>query len=169
MVDKIEKGINKKGNICIAVFLDIQGAFDNVQFESIERELLNRGANKQTIDWYCELLKSRKISTNLKGENYIISPTQGAPQGDPLSDCIWNIVYQPIIEKISKSKVLPNALADDITLLHTGDNPDIMIKEIQEIINIITEWGDKEKLNFNPKKQLSWYLVENQGIKKRIY
>jgi len=152
IVDKIEQGINKKGNICIAVFLDIQGAFDNVQFSSIKRELVNRGASKETIDWYCQLLENRKITTNLKGKSYTICPMQGAPQGDPLSDCIWNIVYQPIIDKISKSKVLPIALADDITLLHTGDNPDQLLLEVQQVINDIITWGENEKLNFNAKK-----------------
>jgi len=83
MVDKIEQAINKKGHICAAIFLDIQGAFDNVQFESIERELKNRGANNQTIEWYCNLLKTRKITTKLKGETYEIQPTRGAPKVIP--------------------------------------------------------------------------------------
>jgi len=154
MVDTIEKNINKKGHICIAVFLDIQGAFDNVQFSSIERELCNRGANNKTIVYYSYLLKNRTIHTTIKGITKTINPIQGTPQGDPLSDVIWNIIYQPIIEKISQTNVLPNALADDITLLYGGNDKEKIVTELQKAIDIILEWGKQEHLTFNPKLQL---------------
>jgi len=167
MVDKIEQGINKKGNICIAVFLDIEGAFDNVQFHSINRELHNRNANTQTIRWYNFLLHNRKIILNLKGEEKIIKPTQGVPQGDPLSDCIWNIIYQPIIDDIGSDEILPNALADDITLLQTGSDGEKIIENLQNAINKIVQWGEIKKLRFNPNKTSVMVFSHKPGFQMK--
>jgi len=94
LVDFIERGINKKGGICVAVFLDIQGAFDNVQFSSIKRELINKGASIESVEWYCQMLENRIVKAEIKDCSCIAQPTQGLAQGGGLSDIIWNVTYR---------------------------------------------------------------------------
>ena len=48
-----------RGQYCLAAFLDIEGAFDNLQFGSIKRELLAAGTRQDVTEWYVHLLENR--------------------------------------------------------------------------------------------------------------
>jgi len=65
----------------VAVFLDIEGAFDNLQFSSIKRD---KGANKESVDWYCQRLENTVVKAEIKDCSCIAQPTQGLAQGGGL-------------------------------------------------------------------------------------
>jgi len=113
---------------------------------------LNKGASIETVNWCCQMLENRVVKAEIKGRSCTAKPTQGLTQGGCLSDVIWNVTYQPLIDEILKTKCTPNALADDNVLLRRGDNLDSLLKDIQESINKVLEWGRRVKLTFNPNK-----------------
>jgi hypothetical protein len=57
MVDAIESSI-LKGNIALAVFLDIQGAFDNLTSTAIATGMAAHGVDQEIIEWQTSNLDS---------------------------------------------------------------------------------------------------------------
>ena len=62
----LEKSMNYKEN-ALAVFLDVEGAFDNTSFETIMDALNNFGVPIIVSNWILNMLKSRLLSVELRG------------------------------------------------------------------------------------------------------
>ena len=123
VVRKIESTLMHKG-IAIGTFLDIEGAFDNVAFEAIERALHKKLKDKRTAVWITYLITNRKVTTTLMGETITTLITKGCPQGGILSPFLWNLVMDDLLNH-SKNKI-PGDLqgfADDLCLLVSTNLP----------------------------------------------
>ena len=53
-VNSIERSIMNKQHV-LGVFLNIQGVFDNVSFNSVRDTLTNKGIDQHIIEWYMHL------------------------------------------------------------------------------------------------------------------
>jgi len=122
-----------RGEICLGVSLDIQGAFDNLQFETITRKMSELGVEKQIILWYEHLLKNRKIVGDINNASCAKQPKQGTPQGGILSPDAWNISNQGLLDifQYDKDGVRAIGLADD-TMLLRGTNLKTMLKKCKK-------------------------------------
>jgi hypothetical protein len=65
-VDLIEKAI-QQGQYCLAVFLDIEGAFDNLAHNAVETALNNHDVDPMIIKWYMQYMRNRIATLDLKG------------------------------------------------------------------------------------------------------
>ena len=65
----------------LAVFLDIQGAYDNLTTGAIIRALRERGCDELFIKWIHDFLKFRMVTIDYKGISVTKYPTKGVPQG----------------------------------------------------------------------------------------
>jgi hypothetical protein len=79
-VNIIEKGLNQ-GEYVLGVFCDILGAFDNVLHSSITSTMSRRGIDNTIIKWYDHFLKTRTVTSTLRGTEAAIRPGKGATQG----------------------------------------------------------------------------------------
>ena len=52
LVGKLEKALARRKGLAIGVFLDIRGAFDNVNIAFTTNALLERGFDPQMVGWY---------------------------------------------------------------------------------------------------------------------
>ncbi len=66
MAEHIESAL-VKNEFSIGVFLDIQGAFDNVQPESIIQGIREKGITEHFIRWYEHYLRYRRIEFIYQG------------------------------------------------------------------------------------------------------
>ena len=57
VVSHIEKSI-LNGHYTLGVFLDIQGAFDNITIQSLERGMVSHGFPAQMTQWYINYMKT---------------------------------------------------------------------------------------------------------------
>ena len=101
MVDKIESAI-LRNQYALAVFLDIQGAFDNIKPSSIIDALLKRKVSESIVYWYKHYLENRQIMIEVKGVKVKRHLVLGVPQGGVLSPIAWNIVFDDLLSSISK-------------------------------------------------------------------
>ena len=163
-VNTIEKSISQ-GEYCLGVFLDIQGAFDNLQYDSISREMKERGAHLEQVEWYDHLLRNRELEVSIKGAKCKKQPTQGTPQGGVLSTDAWNITFQPLLDLFIKGPVKANGFADDTLLLLCGKDLKTLISIMQKAIDKAINWGNQEKLAFNPKKTAAIIFTRNHKLK----
>ena len=66
-VDEVESAV-LRNNYCLAVFCDIEGAFDNVKFASCIKALEEKNFPPKILNWYSYYLKNRYAETTILGE-----------------------------------------------------------------------------------------------------
>jgi len=150
-VNIIEKSA-MRGKHALGVFLDIEGAFDNLDFEIIRRSLEKRDVNSQFISWYDFLLKNRELTVSLNGTERRKRPMNGTPQGGILSPIIWNICIDSLINELDGTPADVIGFADDIFTIVTGPDLNTVVSLAQDTIDIATRWGMKNNLKFSPNK-----------------
>jgi ribonuclease HI len=150
LVSQIESAL-KIGNFALGIFLDIQGAFDNVPFIAIKRALEKTKAKGNVSNWILYLIKSRKLKLNLKGIAIIIWILAGCPQGGVLSPFLWNIVLDSLIILLDTINELL-AFADDLAIILTGFCLSTLRDLGQEYLHKINLWCEANGLKLNAIK-----------------
>ena len=97
---QIERRIAKKGYV-LGVFLDIEGAFDNVSFKSISDGIRATNFDESTANWIINMVTNRYITINHKNASKRLRINRGCPQGGILSPFLWNLVIgDQVISKL---------------------------------------------------------------------
>ena len=157
MVNSIETAFGKKHE-ALGVFLDIQGAFDNVDPHSIVRCMKKRGFDNNVIEWYKHYLLGRRIHVDHKGVRIDRALTRGVPQGGVLSPIAWNLVFDELLDLYKVGSVRATGFADDAGLLITGNKPREMMEKMQRAVNKAIDWGNRNGLSFSaPKTVVVWF------------
>ena len=151
LVSNLEKGLAQK-NYSLGVFLDIQGAFDNVRPEAIRTGMENKDLPISLINWYCHYIGNRSMVVNHNGITDIRYLVQGTPQGGVLSPVIWNLVFDSLLASLEESQVIPTGFADDAGLTISGSKPCLMMSCMQHAVDRALEWGRRCGLRFSPEK-----------------
>ena len=117
LVKKFEFAILNQG-MALGTFLDIEGAFDNVSFDAIERALDSKCKSAEVNRWISSMIHNRQTTVELQGERRTIAIRRGCPQGGILSPFLWNLVVNELLE-YTRNKI-PSDLqgfADDLALV----------------------------------------------------
>eukprot|EP00116_Pleurobrachia_bachei_P001378 sb/3461640/ len=151
-VHRIEKRL-ATGGMVLAMFLDIQGAFDNVSFSAIETAMDKCNIDDPTKNWISNWLRDRKLSVEFAGEKQITKISQGCPQGGVLSPLLWLIVIDDILKKGPKDiPALINGFADDLCCLAEGNDLKVMKQRMQKSATYINNWCKKQGLQLSANK-----------------
>ena len=67
LVDKIEEAMKNEEH-ALGIFLDIQGAFDNIPHFAIEKALNKTAAKGMIAKWIMYMVKTRKINLTISGK-----------------------------------------------------------------------------------------------------
>ena len=150
-IDKIESGI-LRNNFVLAVFFDIEGAFDNIQFDNVAESFNNLGIHPRIINWYDFYLRNRTVHATHSGESTCVQPRQGGGQGGSGSPQAWNASFQNAIELTISTPVESSGYADDIYNSTIGICINTLIDNMQIEINKLANWTKKNKLTLSIKK-----------------
>ena len=151
LVTKIEKTIIE-GQYALGIFLDIEGAFDNVSFKTITEALARLQLPQVIVRWINAMLRSRTVTVTVQGKSVSKKVKKGCPQGGILSPMLWNLVINSLIILINSTPADSEGFADDVNLLIRGIDIDTIINIGQQCLDKIREWGLKTGLNFSPTK-----------------
>ncbi len=154
MVEYIENALIQ-GKVALGVFLDIQGAFDNVKPQSIIKGMEAKGVDKPTITWYYHYLLNRKILVDHEGIKMRRFLTLGTPQGGVLSPLMWNLVFESLLAEFDEGFVKICGFADDAGLITVGSNTSVLHSRMQKAIDKALLWGERAGLCFSPPKTIS--------------
>ena len=163
LVRKLEFAILNQG-MALGTFLDVEGAFDNVSFDSIEEALNSKCASRGVNRWIMSMIRNRKIHVELQGETRVILIKKGCPQGGILSPFLWNLVLNELLE-YTRDK-LPcdlQGFADDMALVSVvtapklpsgrqGFDADTLREVTQKSLNSINAWCKKSGLKLSHLK-----------------
>jgi ribonuclease HI len=151
VVGHIEKSI-LNGQYTLGVFLDIQGAFDNITIDSLESGMRTHGFPNQMITWYINYMKTRSCQSTLFDSTITRFLHKGTPQGGVFSPIAWNLAFDSLLKLFDRSNVLIIGFADDGTILISGPDPTTLVHIAQEALNKISQWGIAHGLTFSPSK-----------------
>ena len=110
--------------MALGTFLDIEGAFDNVSFDSIKRSLSCNCESNEVNRWIMSMIHHRKTSVELQGQKMVIAIKKGCPQGGIPSPFLWNLVINELLE-FTRNKI-PSDLqgfADNLALVSVVTTP----------------------------------------------
>ena len=133
----------------LAVFLDIQAAFDTIDPKHIKQMLLSKNLDSDLVEWYYEYITHRNITVTINDTTISKTISTGFPQG---SAKFWIIAFDEAIEIINENNMVGHGFADDCCTMIAGNNLHHMMSRTQKTINKLIEWGENVGLKFNPDK-----------------
>ena len=163
VIDFIEGAI-LRNNVTLGVFLDIQGAFDNLNISNTIEQLNKKQLPHYFLGWYSHYLKNRRITTELMGTTVNRYLTRGTPQGGVLSPVLWNLNFDSLLELFDKGPIKAVGFADDCCLLISDTDPNTCRALMQSAIYKVTNWGVKNGLNFNPSKTVAILFTTKRRV-----
>uniref|UniRef100_A0A8C2HUK7 Uncharacterized protein n=1 Tax=Cyprinus carpio TaxID=7962 RepID=A0A8C2HUK7_CYPCA len=147
----------------VAVFFDIEKAYDMMWREGLLIKLGKLGIKGQMYRWIKEFLLGRAIKVrigNSYSEKFMIE--NGTPQGSIVSPLLFSIMINDVFEDLENGLGF-SLFADDGAIWKRGRNIAFMVKKVQEAIKVVEEWSyrwgfkfsvDKTKIMFFTRKKV---------------
>ena len=151
IVEIAERSIHHK-QYSLAAFLDIEGAFNNVTTDAIERSLNALGAEASIILWVVNLLNSRSVVSTIGNYTSNFFVNRGTPQGGVLSPLLWLLVVNEILKIFEDKRIKAIAYADDVAIVCSGLFPQELSIQMSRTLKLLKNWAVSCGLNINPSK-----------------
>jgi Reverse transcriptase (RNA-dependent DNA polymerase) len=141
----------------VAVFLDIQGAFDNMDPHKAIDVLDSWGASRPITGVLRHYYSNRLITVNHPYYKLQVQPQKGSGQGNVLSPMLWNCTINEVGKMLSNENIKGQLFADDIAILASHENLNVASAILQRALNQIRIWALKNDLKVNTTK--SQYVI----------
>ena len=151
MVNDIEKSIHR-GEYALGAFLDISGAFSNLNLSTANDSMIRQGFTDDIRLWYNHYLRNRTATAELLGNSATRVLTKGTPQGGVLSPIAWNIDFDDLLNLFNQGPVHIKGFADDAALLVCGKDLFTLVHLMQTALDKALRWGLSRGLSFSAAK-----------------
>ena len=151
VVSYIEEHIYREQHV-LAVFLDIQAAFDTIEPKQVKNSLLQHGSDPTIVKRYYNYITHRNLHIEVKGSQAMKSTSTGFLQGGVRSTKFWIVAFNEATQILNTHGVYGNGFADDCVALIGGSNTEQMMSRMQKVVNNLEAWGKKMGLSFNALK-----------------
>ena len=149
LTQDIFKGFNKNKHT-MAIFIDMEKAYDTVWRERLMVKLARMGINGNMWKWLNSFMKGRKAKCTLKKfDGEMFETIMGLPQGSVLSPVLFNLFIADMLKSVLANKV---KFADDATIWKTGDDIREIAAELELDLNKIKQWVHKWRMKINVSK-----------------
>jgi len=144
-----------RAETCVAVFLDIEKAFDSVWHVGLLKKLQASGLHGNLPFFIQEFLQSRKISVRISNRNSKVFPIySGVPQGSVISPTLFTIMINDLFSKC-ETDIQYSLYADDGAMWCCTHKTADAINKMQTALETLSEWSNKWGLNISPHKTKS--------------
>lgn len=136
-----------------AMFIDVQGAYDNVLWDILIQKLIDLNIPRTYIIFIYNLVSNREVHYRFNEIDCVRTVNKGLPQGCVLSPTLYRI-YVTELEKIveEESNVRIVQFADDVCLYVANKSTKKSIKDLEVMTNVIANWFDELGLSIAPNK-----------------
>lgn len=146
---KVDQAFSEKNHV-LAVFLDVQGAFDNVVIDGLLSKLASIGCSTKIIKFIKFMSYERFIRTAYTGVR-TRCVYKGVPQGGVLSPLLYLLYVSDIVDGINK-KVTISQFADDLAMYTKSKTMRYCKIILQKAVNKISQNLLKLGLELSPLK-----------------
>ena len=142
----------QEGNNTLAVWIDLEKAFDKVWRRGLEHKLRRAEITNRMYTWIKQYLKNRKARVNLQGKKSKKKLLrQGVPQGGVLSPSLFIIFFDDIIKELPRG-VRGAIYADDLVLWCSEKYIGTAQVRLQTALDKIIKWTKKWIVTINKSK-----------------
>ena len=146
LADKLRANMDE-GLYTGMVLIDLQKAFDTVDYTILTTKLNAIGIYDSAGSWFKSYLTGRKQVVKINGRlSTAGNITCGVPQGSILGPLLFNIYVNDMITSVNCDLFL---YADDSTLLVSGKNPAVIQNTLSIELNAIRGWLEENKLSIH--------------------
>lgn len=152
----------RESKYVLGVFLDISGAFDNLNWKSLIGDMEALGAKPYIISLVKSYLHGRKVHLKKDHTSVTRTLTRGCPQGSEFGPLLWNIAVNKLLTADRPQWTARTAYADDLVIQVTADTRTQLIKRAEEALLDLLPWAAERTLTFSAPKSLA--LVMKGGL-----
>ena len=153
-VDTIEQAVLRT-EFAMGSFMDIDGAFDNLDPAAVINGLQKKGVPCTMLEWFNSYLRGRTVTVSLKGVSGTRMLTRGTPQGGVLSPLLWNVAFDGLLQLFKIGPVRAIGFADDLLLIIRGIDLGSMKDQLQRALTKADKWAEEKTLTFSTSKSVA--------------
>ncbi|GJZ93434.1 RNA-directed DNA polymerase, eukaryota, reverse transcriptase zinc-binding domain protein [Tanacetum coccineum] len=181
IAQELLKGYNRRnGSKRCAMQIDIQKAYDTVNWNFMENVLIGFGFHRTMVNWIMQCISSSKFSICLNGNAHgYFKGGRGLRQGDPISPYLFTLVME-VFNLIMKKNIAASngfeyhfgckelklshiCFADDLLVLCKGNKDSLMV-----IKQSIEEFGQVSGLTANLGKSIIFFGSIKEDEKQEL-
>ena len=150
----------------IAVYLDLEKAFELANPAAILEALVNKGVRGHMLSWIEDYLHGRRSRVKFQGTTSNYREIQnGTPQGGPLSPTLFNLLVEVLVSLLLPRGAHLISYADDLVLVVTRVANKHMIA--QKALNQIAKKCEDLGLKISAVKSKAMHLFPGKGAQYR--
>ena len=163
LIMDIQIGFSEKQSTS-ALFIDIQGAYDNVNYEILTKKLATIGIPEELISNIYSLYNNRRIFVRTE-EGFTDSRIAriGLPQGSILSPILY-IIYTHDLELIFNNEVSILQFADDVCIYNTNKSIEEGNNKIREKYDEVNNWFHQNGLTISTEKSAICTFTRKRSV-----
>jgi hypothetical protein len=137
-----------------AAFRDVEGAFDNMDHNTLIRILEFGGVPPYLTIWISFFLSNRKLQLRFDGPTSIPhNNNSGAPQGSPLSPFLFAAYVMPFLREFyAKGHENNITYADDLVLMAAEPGQKDSVEKVQNHVDCALALAEKHNIKFGTLK-----------------
>nr|XP_008201458.1 PREDICTED: LINE-1 retrotransposable element ORF2 protein [Tribolium castaneum] len=140
------------GQCTLAVFLDVERAFDRVWHDGLIQKFLSHNINLNFIKLIDSFLSNRSCKVKVQNSfSYPVPLLSGVPQGSVLSPILY-IFYSSDFPVSDLHQTKTRFFADDTALWTSRTTAASASRTLQPLLNQISTWTRKWRVKINPTK-----------------
>ena len=161
----ILNSINSKNHL-IAIFFDIQKAYDTTWKYHILKTIYNFGIRGHLAEFIQNFLTHRKIKVKVGSSiSNEYDQQQGVPQGSVISCTLFGIAINSIVDNLPQG-VQTNLFVDDLAIYFSSASVQTVERKLQLATNQISKWTGETGFRLSPEKTVAVHFHRKRGVQQ---
>ena len=160
----------ENGEETVVVALDLEDAYNRVQYDILMRTLVSMGITPELIVWIGEAMLKRTVAMRLgTWASSACTITPGLPQGSALSPVLFNVYTVGITADQMRGPGRTLSFADDGLAYRTGKDRQAIADSVQEELDRIGTWCEDNNGKIHPgKASVLWCSLNNRAVRAEM-